>query len=250
MPGEIDRQISLLLEAFRGHRCLLVLDNAESILQGGSQTGHYREGYEGYGRLIQRIGESKHQSCLLITSREKPPEVALLEGEAVATRSLQLGGLKPADGQGILKDKGLQGTEDDWDVLFTHYGGNPLALKLVAQVIREVFGSTITAFLQDGELFFRNVRDVLEQQMKRLSAREEEIVYWLAIERESITLSDLQEDIVHSLPKGELQEAVSSLQRRQLIETSAIGVTLHPVIMEYLTDRFVGRCERRSRRRS
>jgi WD40 repeat protein len=241
LPGDVDRQISLLLEAFRNHHCLLILDNAESILQGGSQTGHYREGYEGYGRLIQRIGESKHQSCLLITSREKPPEVALLEGEAARTRSFQLGGLKPADGQGILKDKGLQGTENDWDVLFTHYGGNPLALKLVAQEIREVFGSTITAFLQDGELFFRSVRDVLEQQMKRLSAREEEIVYWLAIEREAITLSNLQEDIAHPLLKGELQEAVSSLQRRQLIETSATGVTLHPVIMEYLTDRFVDR---------
>ena len=34
---------------------------------------------------------------------------------------------------------------------------------------------------------------------------------------------------------------MSSLQRRQLIETSATGVTLHPVIMEYLTDRFVDR---------
>src|SRR6266487_3745717 len=61
----------------------------------------------------------------------------------------------------------------------------------------------------------------------------------LALERESITLSTLQEDIIHFMPKGELQEAVSSLQRRQLIETSAAGVTLHPVIMEYLTDRFV-----------
>ncbi len=34
---------------------------------------------------------------------------------------------------------------------------------------------------------------------------------------------------------------MSSLKRRQLIETSATGVTLHPVIMEYLTDRFVDR---------
>ena len=47
--------------------------------------------------------------------------------------------------------------------------------------------SAITAFLKEGELFFRDVRDVLEQQMKRLSAREEEIIYWLAIEREAIS---------------------------------------------------------------
>src|SRR5262249_52308214 len=116
--------------------------------------------------------------------------------------------------------------------------------KLVAQVIHEVFGGTITAFLQDGEWFFHDVRDVLEQQMKRLSALEEEVVYWLAIERDAITLTDLQEHLVHPVSKGELQEALHSLRRRQLIETRVAGFTLHHVIMEYLTDRFVDRvCE-------
>ncbi len=241
LPEEEGRQVSLLLESFRTRRCLLVLDNVESIVQGGSQAGHYREGYEGYGRLLQRIGESKHHSCLLVTSREKPREVALLEGEAAATRSYHMEGLPPGDGWEILKDKGLQGTEHIWEALITHYGGNPLALKLVAQVIREVFGGEITAFLKYGELFFSDIRDVLEQQVERLSALEEEIVYWLAIEREAIGLDDLQENIVHSVLKGELQEALRSLQRRQLIETSAAGITLHPVIMEYLTDSLVDR---------
>jgi WD40 repeat protein len=241
LPEEEDRQISLLLESFRTCRCLLVLDNVESIVQEGSQAGQYREDYEGYGRLLQRIGESRHQSCLLITSREKPKEVALLEGEVAATRSSHLAGLRSAEGQVILKDKGLQGTEHTWEALITHYKGNPLALKLVAQVIREVFGGGITAFLKDGEVFFRDIRDVLEQQVARLSALEVEIVSWLAIEREAIALDDLQEDITHPVSKGELQEALRSLRRRQLIETSATSFTLHPVIMEYLTVRFVDR---------
>src|SRR5216684_5460998 len=106
LPKEVDSQISLLIEYFRTCRCLLVLDNVESILQEGGQTGYYRKGYEGYGKLLRRIGESKHQSCLLVTSREKPPEVALQEGEAVATRSLYLNGLNSSDGREILKDKG------------------------------------------------------------------------------------------------------------------------------------------------
>ncbi len=228
LPEEEDRQISLLIESFRTCRCLLVLDNVESILQGGSQAGHYREGYEGYDRLLQRIGESKHQSCLLVTSREKPKEVALLEGKTAATRSYHLAGLLPAAGQEILNDKGLQGTEHIWEALITTYSGNPLALKLVAQVIREVFGGQITAFLTDGEVFFRDVRDVLEQQVVRLSMLEEEIVYWLAIEREAIGLDDLQEQIVHPVSKGELQEGLWALRRRHLIETSATGFTLHP----------------------
>jgi WD40 repeat protein len=243
LPEEVENQISLLIQYLRISRCLVVLDSVESLLQGGSQVGQYREGYEGYARLLQRIGESKHQSCLLITSREKPKEVTLLEGEQASTRSYHLAGLPPEASQNILNDKGLQGTEQNWKALVSTYAGNPLALKLVAQVIREVFGSQISAFLTDGEVFFRDVRDVLEQQVARLSTLEEEIVYWLAIEREATGLDELQEALVRPVTKGELQEALWTLRRRQLIERSATGFTLHPVVMEYLTTRFVDRVD-------
>jgi WD40 repeat protein len=244
-PEERESQISLFIESLRASRCLFVLDNVEAIFQERRQAGQYREGYEGYGRLFQRVGASKHQSCLLLTSREKPPEVALLEGDVVTTvRSLHVKGLQPGSGREILSEKGLQGTERDWEELISHYGGNPLALKLVAQVIREVFGGSIAAFLTHGEWFFQDVNDVLEQQMKRLPPLEEEILYWLAIEREALTLSALQADMVSSVSKGGLQEALQSLRRRQLIEASEAGFTLHPVIMDYQISRLVnGICE-------
>ncbi len=44
-----DDQISVLIECLRNYRCLLILDNFESVLQGGNRAGQYREGYEGYG---------------------------------------------------------------------------------------------------------------------------------------------------------------------------------------------------------
>jgi len=42
-------------------------------------TGYMRAGYEGYGQLLRRVGESEHQSCLLLTSREKASEIVSLE---------------------------------------------------------------------------------------------------------------------------------------------------------------------------
>ncbi|MGL5881399.1 MAG: NB-ARC domain-containing protein, partial [Xenococcaceae cyanobacterium] len=78
LSQELDRCISLLLEYLRHHRCLLVLDNVESILRGGEHAGQYREGYQAYGELLQRIGEVRHTSCLVLTSREKPKEIVLL----------------------------------------------------------------------------------------------------------------------------------------------------------------------------
>lgn len=70
LPVDEDSLISLLLEQLQGRRCLIILDNVESVLRGGQQAGQHREGYEGYGKLLQRLGEVHHQSCLMITSRE------------------------------------------------------------------------------------------------------------------------------------------------------------------------------------
>ncbi len=146
LPENINSQISLLMQYLREHHCLLVLDNVESILQGGKRAGYYREGYEEYANLFQRMGETSHQSCLLLTSREKLKEVAILEGEASPVKSLRLEGLKSSDGQKLLKDKALQGTTDAWVALVKRYGGNPLALKLVSQFIREVFDGNIAVY--------------------------------------------------------------------------------------------------------
>ncbi|HWS83829.1 MAG TPA: NB-ARC domain-containing protein [Ktedonobacteraceae bacterium] len=52
LPENVEDQIAQLIGYFRRHRCLVVLDNVESILQKGQMAGQYREGYEGYGVLF------------------------------------------------------------------------------------------------------------------------------------------------------------------------------------------------------
>ena len=94
LPESVNGKISRLIECLRQHRCLLVLDNFETILCPGDRPGQYREGYDGYGELIRQVGETPHCSCLVLTSREKPTEIPTLEGEKLLVRSLQLTGSK------------------------------------------------------------------------------------------------------------------------------------------------------------
>ncbi|GGA34385.1 NB-ARC domain-containing protein [Okeania sp. KiyG1] len=75
LPSTLDEKITKLINYFAFSRCLLILDNAESILHSGCHIGKYREGYESYGYLFQRIAQSSHQSCLLITSRENQKQL-------------------------------------------------------------------------------------------------------------------------------------------------------------------------------
>src|SRR5436305_11591158 len=79
----------------------------------------------------------------------------------------------------------------------------------------------------------------LDQQFERLSPLEQDILYWLAIEREAISLHTLQENLVRPPSRKELQEALGSLRRRHLMEATDHGFILQNVVMEYLTDRLI-----------
>lgn len=105
-PEGLEEQIACLLDYLRQHRCLLVLDNLESILQSGDRSGHYLEGYEGYGQLLRHVGDERHQSCVMITSREKPTGTYWREDPQGKVRAHYLTGMIETDGQTILNIKG------------------------------------------------------------------------------------------------------------------------------------------------
>lgn len=240
LPGTLDEQISLLISSMRQHRCLLILDNVEAILQPGQRAGIFIESEQGYGRLLQRLGETGHQSCLLLTSREKPREIARLEGVRSPVRSLRLGGIERASGEELLRDEGLAGTDEERADLVERYQGNPLALKIVSEPIREVFGGDIAAFLQGEERVLGEISDLLEQQFQRLSAAERDVIYWLAIEHEDVSLETLLADTRALISRKALVETLDALRRRSLIEGNGAGhFLLQPVVMEYVTGRFV-----------
>ncbi|BAY50428.1 WD-40 repeat-containing protein (plasmid) [Scytonema sp. HK-05] len=247
LPTSVDERISRLIDYLQKQRCLIILDNAETILQSGAIAGSYRQGYEEYGQLIKRVGQVLHRSCLVLTSREKPKEVASLEGQTAPVRSLRLSGLEAVDGQKIFGVKGFSGSESELQTVVERYAGNALALKIVATTIQDVFGGNLSEFLKQDTGDFGDIHELLDQQFARLLDLEKEIMYWLAINREPVSLSELREDIVSPVPLQKLLEALESLARRSLtekatptlVEKSAATFTLQPVVMEYVTNRLI-----------
>jgi hypothetical protein len=243
IPSSLDGKLSKLMECLRSSRCLLILDNAETILSSGARAGQCREGYEGYSQLLQTIGEVPHQSCLLLTSREKPSAIALLEGEKSKVRSLALKGLKTEQGRELFLQKGqFAGSDAEWSQLSQHYGGNPLVLKLVAAATQELFNGTIASlfkYAQQGVLVSEHLRDLLEGQFNRLSAVEQEVMYSMAVSREPLSFAQLEKDITTVGSKRKLLEAMNSLLIRSLIEKDEEYFWVQPVVMEYVTERLV-----------
>jgi WD40 repeat protein/transcriptional regulator with XRE-family HTH domain len=244
----LDGHINLLLKQLYGTRTLLVLDNVESLLDEGERTGHMRVGYEGYGRLLRRIAESEHQSCLLLTSREKPEDLASLEGGTSPVRALRLSRLGTKACAQLLAEKGVEGTEPEQAQLIEQYGGNPLALKIVAQTIVDLFDGDAGEFQNEGQVIYGGVRDLLAQQFNRLSAAQQSIMYWLAILREPSTLDEIQSHMFVPVPRVWLLDGIEALHRHSLVESggeSGSGAskrgsfTLQSVVLEYVSDRLV-----------
>ena len=245
----LEQQLKLLLTHLHQFSYLLILDNFESILDGGEQNGRYRKGYEAYAQLLERIATYAHQSSLLLTSRELPLSYEQLAGNATVA-TLHLNGLAPTDALQLMQKLSIESDQTALTTLIGRYSGNPLALKLAAQTIQNLFGGSLVTFLQNEALIFDSIRHLLDQQFQRLSTQEADILLWLAIEREAVAPHVIWEDFAAQPLRRNFLEALRSLQRRALLEIEETGAGHQPPIrlalpnfwVEYLTDRLVEAC--------
>ncbi len=251
-PTSFERRLDLLLEYMQAQRSLLVLDNLESLLQEHDAKGRFRASYEDYGILLDRVARTPHQSCLLLTSREEPGELEYLQPRRALVRSLHLAGLEPEACEQVFEERDLVGSRQEQLRLAQAYEGNPLALKIVAEVITELFGGEIAPFLEQGEVIFSTLRSLLAEQFDRLSPLEQALLTWLAIAREPQVAAELQRVLVTPVPDTQVSDALESLQRRSLVErckmTGLQGVgegqtayALQSMVQEYVTQALVER---------
>lgn len=242
LPATVEEKLSLLIDYLRKHRCLLVLDNFETILRGGDCAGFYKQGYEDYGDFLKRLGEGRHNSCLVLTAREKPKEIALMQGETLPVRCLKLQGLSTSAGRQLLQLKGCYWNSDaECRAFIEQYSANPLALKIVAAAIQELFEGNLSDFINYNTLVFDEIRAILSQQFNRLPDLGKTVLYWLAINREPVSIAELKSDIYPHVTQQTLIETLKSLVQRSLIEKKGNQFLLQPVVMEYASSLLIER---------
>jgi hypothetical protein len=235
-------ELSQFIDILKIHRCLIIIDDFETILQDGELVGCYRQGYEGYGNFLERVGAERHQSCVMVISREQPKQISVLQGDTLPVRSFKLQGLKKLGAIALLQTKGFSGTEGGVEQLIQQYRGNPSALKIVATTITELFNRNVSAFLKQTALVLGDVlQTLLYEQFERLSNLEKDVIYWLAIKRRPTSLADLRADLPSS--GSELLAALESLRWRSLIEKieekAEVLFLLEPVLSKYVNKKFV-----------
>lgn len=239
LPTQIDRQILTLLKYLRQHRCLVILDNIEAIMDGGKYTGNYRHDYQDYGILFQTLGTTPHQSSIVITSRETPPEINELASPLAPVRALILDGLD-RDGVELLNRMGLQGDVVKFNQIIANCQGNPLYLRIIANTILYNFQGNIESFLSSDRYTYSKISNIIKSQFDRLSYAEKLIIYHLSIHREPMMIEAIEtifQPVQYNLLIG---QTLVSLNQRSLVQITREGrYLLQNVVMEFVTDQAI-----------
>ena len=241
LPRSIPDRLSLLMEYLRKNRCLIILDDVQTILSSGQLAGNYRPECENYSILFRQIGETTHNSCLILNCWEPPREITALKGDNSPVRSLQLKGIGTAAAE-IFRQKSLLNPET-WENLINTYRGNPLWLKIVATTIQEIFRGRVAEFLKYDRLFLgEELAANLHPQINRLSELEKKLICRLSREANSVSIEQLLQDADFS--PSELFNGLQSLGRRSLVEIeeqeNETLFSVCPVVRQYVLSNPVG----------
>lgn len=231
--------ISRAIECFNTHRCLLIVDGIDAIMETGKLAGKYREEFQDYGKFFQKVAQSNHKSCVLFTSSEKPQEISLLPTRNRLVRVYKIGGLDRDAARQILLDRDLV-EEKEWNDFIDRYEGNPLALWIISATVANLFAGKTSDFLKTGTVFLGQVEGVLCEMFDRLTEVEIKVICRLAAINKPIAFSRLRDEISSDISSSVLMNVLESLSWRSLIETE-VGkdlFRLQPVIRKYVVNRF------------
>ncbi|NET38464.1 MAG: NACHT domain-containing protein [Cyanothece sp. SIO1E1] len=246
IPDSINAKIRQLMDTLRGIPCLLVLDNVESVLPGHhppieaktNSTQQLCSDYEAYGELLRQLGQGRHQSCVVLTSRAEPKPIQALTGNTLGVRSLSIQGLSVADIRQMLSARGVfQATPAEWSRLVEYYNGNPVILGIVATTIQHLFDGSITDFLGQNTLICEDISELLDQQLDALSAPAQTVINALATQDMPVPLSELRSHVAPFMPTNILLETLTSLKTRSLIHTIGTQFSLQPLLGDYVRTR-------------
>ena len=235
-----DRRLSKLMVLLRSHRCLIMLDGTEAIMQPQALAGKYLPGYEDYDLFFKSIEQSPHQSCIVTTSLENISNFSTNNNNFI--RDWKLAGLSFTAAKALLKAEKLsvqQGEEE----LISYYQGNPAMLIFAARIIRELFNDNVREFLAQKSTILGEIHQRLNNTFVRLSVLEREILYWLTAELQPMSLEQIQNNLPLSIYPVELIEALKSLVQRSLLTTDRLEgrsvFDLAPMMREFVCERFI-----------
>ncbi|HSM81673.1 MAG TPA: pentapeptide repeat-containing protein [Nodosilinea sp.] len=215
--------VDWVLEQLEQRSVLLILDGMEALFDPQALAGRYRPDTAIIQHLFHQGAERHHQSCLVWVSREKPADLAQVQGLRV--REYRLDDLAAAAAQPLLTALGAPAVAAaDWAALLARYGSHPLMVRGLGASLREMYQGQPHPLLQATPLAVPSlVQHCFSPALDRLLPAEWALLYWLALAQEPVALDDLNSGL---LPPLDDQVVQSALGRGWVQGAAGAGLTL------------------------
>jgi hypothetical protein len=231
-PIPTDNKLTQLFNLLRQQKCLIIFDDVQELFTCAQFAGQYKNEHKDYQNLFTKITEIEHQSSLILISQEQSEEMVSLDEDLYSVKCLELKGIYNPD---ILKNQGLK-DEQDWLKLIKIYEGNPVYLKNIASLIKNIFLGKVAEFLAEDTLIItEDMKSRLSELFHRLSSIEKKIVLELSKSDQPVSREDLSQSL--ELSSMDFINGLQYLNRRYLLQITKeekILFNLSPIFREYL----------------
>lgn len=187
-----DEKIAKIIAGLTKTRCLLVLDNLESILQKACEPQPGRAISQDWGKLLNALVYQQHQSQFILTSREVPADL----GDTRAKKSRinrkliyieRLTGVDTKAGIEILQAYNFQDKLEDLEWISERVKGHLLVLTLLASEYSEQPGY----LRKRPELVTDEAEPILREQLERQSEAARDLLRRMCVLRVGIDVRGL-----------------------------------------------------------
>ncbi|MEK0193774.1 MAG: AAA family ATPase [Oscillatoriales cyanobacterium] len=210
---QTDNKFTQLFNLLRQQKCLIILDDVQELFASTQFAGQYKSEYKDYQTLCTKMSEIEHQSSLILISQEQCQEMLCLDEDLYPVKCLELEGVENTK---ILINQGLK-DEESWSKLINLYEGNPVYLKDIASLIKNVFLGNVAEFLaEDSLILTEEMKYRFSELFHRLSPIEQQIVLELSKSNQPVSREDLRQGL--ELSSMDLINGLQSLNRRYLLK--------------------------------
>jgi transcriptional regulator with XRE-family HTH domain len=221
---QLNDPLANILEVLTRKHHLLILDNLNL---------DHPEHNASYLQLLKQIAETKHQSCVIVTSQKHP-----IGSRAWQHRPqiISLKGLEDHEAIALLNSEGLSPQADPKfiQLLIRKYNGNPLGLQFAVQDIIELYNEGLELYFKSSTMMAEPFGEKIREILQRLPALELELLYWLALQKEAIPFHQIRNDFSEQqryiIDNNRINEMVKHLRARSLLESNDGNFFLPPEV--------------------
>lgn len=205
-----------LIRLLQKYRCLLILDDAQSLLNKHVKDGvSYADESKEVMQILEKIAGKRHKSTLLLVSRYKFPGLSSI----LFVRDLGLKGLKDPDIVPLFKQLNLHGDEKELSQLNTLVYGIPKVLIDFAPYLHDLFGGNIAEFLRETNrtlILRESFYGLIEQELRDFGETDLKVLEQISA-KTSVSLKTL----IHCLGsqnRTKIMRSISSVTSRGWVQ--------------------------------